>query len=177
MSYAAVRAALVAWFEAANVTGLQQVYKDMPWFLDAAQWNITPARTWGAVGFIHIDSSSESRMTVGAQNPLKLADTVGLKQVNYVVSLGLQYQFLIPATLANGDEADVWVDGLDSLIDALKTRIRSDPLQGASSSVIFQAGQDDNDIRVESDLPIHEPGVRVYSFHRIQFNLTEIITA
>lgn len=177
MSYAAVRAATVAWFNTAGIEGLQKVYQDMPWFLDAAEWNVTPGRPWGAVGFIHLDSSNESRITVGAENPTLPADAVGYKQVEYVLSLGLQYQYLIPATLPADVAADVWVEGLDSLIDAVKARIRQDPLLGATSDVIFQAGQDDNDIRVESDLPIYDAGVRVYSFHRVQFNLTEIINA
>lgn len=177
MSYTAVRAALQDWFEGAAITGMQKIYLDMPWFMDAAQWNITPGRTWAAVGFVHIDSSNESRITVGAKNPTLPANAVGYKQVQYVVSLGIQYQYLIPATLSGTDEEDAWVVGLDAITDAIKTRIREDPLQGTTSNVIFQAGQDDNDIRVDSDLPIHEPGVRVYQFARVQFSVTEIINA
>lgn len=190
MSYAAVREAIVDYFSAATITGIQKVYRDMPWFIEAAQWQIEvpvtePApgdvpRTWAAVAFVHIDQSAESRITVGAPGPSTTpADAIGYKEVRYVVSLGMQYQYLVPVVLPDGYEADAWVDGLDTIIDTVKSLIRADPLLGTNGSgVIFQAGQDDLDIRVESDFPISDPvGNRVYSFHRVAFNVTEIINA
>lgn len=177
MTYATVRQALVTYFAAQSITGLQHIYRDMPWYTEAAQWNITPGRTWAAIAFIHLDDSDESRITTTARTPTQPSNAVGFKQVHYRISVGLQFQYMIPTELQGTDDADAWTDALDSLIDGIKTAIHADPNLG-TPGVIFQAGQSNNDMRVQSDLPVYDaPNSRIYSFHRVSFDLSEIINA
>lgn len=167
MSYATVRQALVAYF--ASIAGIQTMYRDSPWFLDQAQWGLEADKQWGAVAFLHIDRSSESRITLPAGT--------GSKEIEYVVSLVVQYQYLIPSILGNGLREDDWVVGLDTIIDTVKARLRADQTAGTGlGGVIFQVGENPSDITVDQDLPILDVG-RVYSLTRVEFNVTEIITA
>jgi hypothetical protein len=73
-------------------------------------------------------------------------------------------------------EEDAWVTPFDSIIDAVKTRIRSDPTLG-NSSVIFQGGQDQNDIRITRDLPQSDNSETTIVFAVVEFNVTEILQA
>lgn len=178
--YAAVRAALKEWFVDAQIDGVSAVFKTGPWYLDGSTWSIPGGTNYSAVLFVHIDSSAESRITLPAPNAFIPGQPIGQKQVMYVVSVVIQYKYLIPSDLPPGEAEDAWVDGLDLIIDQVKARIRLDPTQGGtdSYSAIFQAGQSEADIRLEQDLPIiDEDGGIVYSLSRVEFDLTSIIIA
>lgn len=166
MSDGAVRVALRDFFQTPVITGLQKVYLDEPWIIQGANWNVDAG--WGAVGFIHLDTSKESRLTLGAA-------IGGSKRVEHTVGLVIQYQYLIPDTLPDGVDEDAWVGPFDQIIDAVKARIHSDPTLG-SPSIIFQGGQDNDDIRVSRDLPQKDIG-KVIVFAVVEFNVTEIIQA
>lgn len=167
MSDSAVRLAIQDFFANPKIDGIQRVYRDVPWFLDGAQWEVYDQRGWAAVCAVHLRSSNESRVTLPWKD--------GSKQVQHTVGMIIQYQYLIP-TQFNFDEAeDSWVEGLDAIVDGIKDRIRSDYTMG-HSDVIFQAGQDRNDIRIQRDVPIIDKG-RVVSWNVIEFNVTEIIQA
>jgi hypothetical protein len=170
MGDATVRAAVRDWFQTAQIDGLQKVYLDLPWFLDGSIWPFEDGREWAAVAFVHIDTSNESRITVPA--------LTGQKQINYTISLGLHYQYLIPAELGIGADVDDWVVGLDSILDGVKARLREDPNMGAAPNTgpVWQQGQSNADIRLDRDLPILDNGI-VRSWNRVEFQLTEIITA
>jgi hypothetical protein len=167
MSYTTARAALVAFFT--GIDGIQRMYADAPWIIEGANWQLNAGTTYGAVAFIHIDQSSEARITLPAQT--------GQKQISYTVSLLIQYQYMIPPYLALGTSEDAWVVGLDLIVDAVKAQIRSDQKAGTGpAGVIFQQGEGTSDLRVAQDLPIADED-RVYSYTRVEFDVTEIITA
>ena len=162
-----VRKAIRNFFQTPPITGIQTVYLDVPWFIDGAQWDVLSQEGWAAVASVHLNMSQESRVT--------LPWSVGSKQVNHSVGLLLQYQYLIPSNFGPDEAEDAWVEGLDIIIDGVKNRIRSDYTFN-SNGVIFQAGQDQNDIRVQRDVPVVDVG-RVVAWCVVEFNVTEIIQA
>jgi hypothetical protein len=167
MSDQAVRAAIQAFLASPELPGVQKVYKDVPWFIDGAQWNVAGNDGWAGIISVHLNTSQESRVTLPA--------LTGSKQVNHTIGLVIQYQYLIPTYFAPGEAEDSWVDGLDIIVDGIKDRIRSNPTFN-SNGIIFQAGQDDSDIRITRDVPTIDVG-RVVAWNLIEFNLTEIIQA
>lgn len=169
MSDSAVRLAIRAWFATPPIPGVQNVYRDEPWIVQGADWDVSTELGWGAILSIHLDSSEESRITLPA--------LTGNKRVDHKVGVLIQYQYLIPDVFPDGVMEDDWVNGLDQIIDAVKTRIRSDPNMGtAPGGVIWEAGQSPADIRISRDLPKLDRG-RVISWNLVEFDVTEIITA
>lgn len=167
MADGAVREAIQAFLLNPSIDGVQYVYKDVPWFLDGAQWDVFDNRGWAAVCSVHLDSSRESRLT--------LPFAVGSKHVEHNVGIIIQYQYLIPDQFAQGEFEDAWVTGLDAIVDGIKDRIRSDYTFGAVN-IIWQAGQSTDDIRITRDVPVRDAG-RVISWNVIEFTVTEIIQA
>lgn len=167
MSDASVRQTIQEFFATPSIDGIQHVFRDVPWFMDGAQWDVFDNRGWAAVASVHLNRSDETRVTLPWQT--------GSKRVEHAVGLLIQYQFLIPADFSQGEAEDSWVEGLDTIIDGVKDRIRSDYTFN-NPSVVFQAGQNPNDIRIQRDVPIIDKG-RVVSWNVIEFDVTEIIQA
>lgn len=165
MSDSAVRQAIQQFFAAPAIDGIQRVYADVPWFMDGANWDIFGGQGWAAVAAVHLDRSSESRLT--------LPFGTGSKHVEHNVGLMIQYQYLIPNTLELDEAEDSWVTGLDSIIDAVKDRIRSDYTFN-SNGVIWQAGEQRDDLRITRDVPSVDVG-RVVCWAVLEFSVTEII--
>ena len=167
MSQTTITAAIQSFLS--DIPGITKLYKDAPWEISGDNWqtNTLP----GTPAFIHIDRSDESRIAMGGEHG-------GHKQVDYVVSLVLLYQYLIPSDL-EGAEKDVWVDGLNTLIDAVVDRIRSDRAFGCGpSGPIFEAGNQDQGISIGRDLPHWDSGGgKVRSWVRVEFKVTEIVNA
>jgi hypothetical protein len=176
-----VRAAIVDWFTGAGIAGLQDVYNDEPWFLDGGKWALKNNGGWGAIAFVHLDTASENRLVSGGANPQ--GTPTGQKRVLYTVSLVIQFQFLISSRLPEGVREDAWVAPIDTIIDRVKDRIRSDPTFGTGpGGVIFQAGQGDGSggphIRQTRDLPVtNQERTKVLNWNRIEFDAQSIITA
>ncbi len=181
MSEATVRAAIVKFFATPPITGIQDVYNDMPWFLDGGTWTLRDNGGWGSIAYIHLDSSAETRLTMGGANAQ--GTPTGQVNVLHTVSLVVQYQYLIPTNLPAGSREDAWIGPIDQIIDAAKTRIRSDPTFGTGAGgAIYQAGQGDGSggphIRQTRDLPVLDPNrSKVLNWNRLEFDVREIITA
>ena len=175
MSQSSVRNQIAAFIKAANIPAVEYVFRGGPYRTDGSLFKLGANNGHGAVLFVHLDQSNESRITVPSLAPTNLSGAVGQKQVQYVVSIVIMYKFKVQE-LGQGQDVDVWVDPLDAIIDALKTRIRSDPNQGDASK-IFQAGQDPIDLRLVQDLPVEIPNGILFSLARLQYNVTEIIVA
>ncbi|TIH34972.1 hypothetical protein [Subtercola vilae] len=182
MADGAVRQAIYSWFNTASIPGLQKVYQELPWWIDGNDWVLTSDAWWGAIGIVHLEDSKESRLTLGAA-------AGGSKMVEHTVALIVRYQYEIPANLPAGQEEDAWVTPLDVIIDGIKDRIRSSPTLGTTvgneffpgpgqyaNGVVWQAGQDNDDIRVTRDMPLFDDG-RVWTWTRVDFNVREIIQA
>lgn len=162
-----VRLAIRDFFQKPEITGIQKVFLDVPWFMDGAQWDIQSNEGWAAVASVHLTTSTETRLTMPWRT--------GSKHVDHTVGLILQYQYLIPSNFGPDESEDEWVIGLDKIIDAVKNRIRSDYTFN-NPAVIFQGGQDAQDIRVTRDVPVVDIG-KVVAWVVVEFNVTEIIQA
>ncbi len=182
MSDRKLRDALVTFLAEPALPGMQKVYRDMPWLLDGGEWNLAAQGGWGAIAYVHIDDAKESRITFGGENGEGMP--TGQKRIDYTVSIVVAYQYVIPTTVPDGQDESAWVDPLDALLDALKDRLRSDPTLGIGSAAsfadaaVFQAGQNDGDIRLTRDIPrLDRKAARVWSWSRVEFDAVQIITA
>jgi hypothetical protein len=175
VSQSTVRNQIATFIKAGAIPGVQTVYRGGPYRIDGSAFGLGVNAGHGAVMFVHLDTSNESRVTTPASAPTNTSGVVGQKQVDYVVSIVILYKFKVQS-LGNGQVVDVWVDPLDAILDGLKARIRSDPNQG-NAAIIFEAGQNSNDIRVVQDLPVEIPGGILFSLARLQYDVTEIISA
>lgn len=167
MSSADVRAAVAAFFEAASIPGLNKVHAAPPFWADGSEWKLSAQLGSGAVAAVHLADDAESRITVPV--------LTGQKIVKYRVGLMLFYQWLFPsATLTPADE-DAWAGPLDVIIDGVKDRLRSDPNCGMPT-VVWQAAQDENDVKVARDIPRTLAG-KVLSWNVVEFTVYEVVTA
>ena len=172
MSHATVRAAVTAFFQPPAVPGLNAMFRAQPIIAGPDRLGLstgggTGTPGFGAYGFVHLNESDESRVTVPY--------ATGSKAVRYVVGLIVIYQWLTVQNTSGVQEVDAWVGPLDDLIGGIKDRLRSDPTLG-NSDVVFEAGQADNDIRISQDLPRIDGGV-LHSWNLLEFDLTEIVEA
>lgn len=167
MSATTITAAIQSFL--APTPGLTKLYKDAPWEMSGDNWQ--KAEIPGTPAFIHLDNYSESRIALGGEHG-------GKKQVDYTVSLVLLYQYLIPSDL-EGSDKDVWVEGLNDLLDAVVDRMRSDRSFGcAAAGPIFEAGNQDQGIQISRDLPHWDHGGgKVRAWVRVEFKVTEIVDA
>ena len=173
MSAGTVRAAVASWISGGAIAGLNSVYRAQPWFLDGQKWNLSAQLGSGAVGFVHIVEETERRITFPAEGPANTSGAVGQKMVTYTIGFVVLFQYLIPTDPAS---EDVWVDPLDTMLEAIKARLRSDPTLGTGGSPIFQAAQDPNDCHIMHDLPKRDSGL-VMSWNVIEFHADEILQA
>jgi hypothetical protein len=151
-----------------GINGITTLYPDAPWEMLGDNWQNPATGLQGTPAFLHINNSSETRVTI----PAVLG---GQKAVTYDVSLVLLYQYWIPA---DAPTKSAWVDGLDTLIDSVVDRIRADPAFGTGpQGTIWQAGEEQHDIAVHSDLPHTMDGGLVMAWNRIDFRVREIVVA
>ncbi len=162
MGYATIRAAATSFFQGATIPGLNRVYQAKPTFVDGQEFHTSYNGGNGAVAYLHLISTSESRITLPAIS--------GSKEVIYDLGLVVLYQYLVQPT----DDPDVWVNALDGILDGLKALIRSSPTLG--SLVIFEAAQGAGDIKVSSQDAQIGRG-KVFAWNALEFQATEIIQA
>jgi len=166
MGRATVRAALQAFL--APTGGITVLYKDAPWEMTGDNWQT--ANIPGTPAFLHLDHSTESRIAMGGEHG-------GWKEVDYTVSLVLLYQYVIPSDLA-GANKDVWTDNLDTLLDNVVNRIRSNRAANTDGSIVFEAGNQDAGIQISQDLPHWDQGGgKVRNWVRVEFKVTEMVPA
>ena len=175
MSRATVRAALATFLQGANITGLNGVYKAKPTFYDGARLdaaaNVNNGVAWA---WVDLGDSDEDRLSVPAQWPGQSG--AGNKAVHYEAAIVVEYTYLIPsAQIATPVSPDAWVDGEDTIIQAIKDRLHSDPALG-NASVVLASGQENRGMHVTGDGPLLEPG-KILSIKAISFRIPEIIQA
>lgn len=167
MSASLVRAAVADYLR--PTPGITKMFRDEPWIVTSEAW-LTPDGLPGTVAYVHIDRDSETRIALTGINP----DGLG-KVISYELSIVVLYQYAIPD---QPDDKDSWVDGLDTLIDDLKARIRADPTLGTGpGGVVWQAGEGafggGPDLEVQRDLPKLHHG-KVLSWNALTLKLTEM---
>lgn len=170
MSAATVRAALFDYFNSASIPGLHKMYRAAPWWIDGGNWSFETDGGSGSVAFLQLAEKKESRITVPAV-------IGGQKSVSYTVVLYVLYQWLQNSAATEPVPEDAWVGPLDTTLDALDALIRADA-NGGNPQVIFEIGQDPNDLMIQRDLPFTVAGSgAICSWNALHVHVTEIITA
>lgn len=124
MSRATVRAAVKEYFDAPAVDGLLKVRRARP-----KNWSAAPelrsATLWStASGYVYIESVTEQRATTGK------------KYLQYMIGLQLLFR-------SRHTDAEQAMDDFDTLIEAIKARLRADPHLNTNPDLpggVFQAG-------------------------------------
>jgi len=147
--------------------GITNLYRDAPWEMTGDNWQTNSLP--GTPAFLHVEHVTESRIAVGGAHG-------GWKQRDYQVALVLLYQYVIPSDVAS---KDVWVDGRNTLIDNVMTRIQSDRAFGSVNGYpVWEAGNQDQGIEVNYDFPHWDHGGgKVRNWVRVEFKVTEMIPA
>lgn len=169
MGQSAVRAAVTTFLTGLNLPGVGHVFKEWPYyFANATAFDQAhPYQLWQSALMVHLWRSSETRITLPA--------ATGQKRRDHLVSVGVAYRYMIPNAAGSQPDQDQWVDGLDQIVDGLRSGIEAAPNLG-NPNIIFQAGQDPRDLSLEVDLPVID-GSYVRILARLDVNVTEIITA
>lgn len=128
MSRAQVRSAIVEFFEPPAVPGLNKIYSSQPKRITGADFHTgrPSGELSGAVGVVGILEEHEERRGVGGEHS-------GKKWVHYMCEIQV---------LVNSREqhSEVSMDFFDSIIDAVKDRLRSNRRLD-DYPVIFEAGE------------------------------------
>lgn len=162
MTATSVRAQIISFL--GGISGITTLYRDAPYELTGDNWqsNSLP----GTPAFLHLNQSDESPITVNAPQ--------GWKHVEYDASLVALYQYWIQPSDTGKDQ---WVVGQDTIVDAIVSKIRTDPAFGSvAGSPIFEAGRQDSGVRVTRDLPHWDiGGGKVMAWFRVDFKVTELV--
>lgn len=167
MGSADVRAAVATFIEGAAIPGLNRVHSAFPYWADGSEWDLAANLGSGAIAGVHLAADKESRIA--------LPYPTGQVMVDYTVALGIWYQFLLPSNTLTPVDVAAWADPLDVIIDGVKDLIRSDPNCGMPA-VVWQSGQDKDDLRIARDVPRRLPG-KVLSWNVLEWSVHEIIEA
>lgn len=128
-----MRAAIQTWLTPPAVAGINTVYRNIPKEIPGGAFfaNVVGA-TSGCVACLHIPGEREERKAMGGA-------TSGKKRIDYVLEIQLFYRNISVAGIGD-DVGLVAGDEFDSIIEALKVRIRSDRTAGGG---VWQWGEAD----------------------------------
>lgn len=171
MSMDTVRTAIQSYLAAANIPGVGRVYKGRPVRIDPTVWNLAANGGWGAVAYVHLTESSETRIAT----PRK----TGQKLVPYDIGIVVQFRYAIPVEQATALGGDEWTTGLDTVLEGVKAAVRADPNLGTGDQGdVWSAGQDQKDLRTRSELPvIDEDNGEIWVWNVVEAHVSEVITA
>lgn len=157
-----VRATLYSWLVAGNIAGLNQVFTSFPKRIDF-QVNSQPGQLSRSAVVIFIQSERENRLAIGgAYN--------GWKRVDYSVILQV-YQHSLER------QSQSAMTSFDSLIDAIKTRLRADHNFGdATGNLVWQGAEPEINTTYGEPSSV-EGNPATETFAEIQFDVTEMIQA
>ena len=118
-----LRQGLVAYLTAANIPNMTEFYTDQPFDLGDIPWDtIQPAgSTTTGIGIFYIDSDDDRFTTMDGAG--------GGRLVTYQVSLDMM--LIDVSGIASGAS-----QAMDNAIDAIKFRIRTDPIFGLGASYL-----------------------------------------
>ena len=156
-----VRATLYTWLSTGNITGLNQIFTSFPKRINY-QVNSQPGQLSRAAVVIFIQSETESRIAIGGA-------TNGWKRVDYSVILQVYHHSL-------ERNAEAAMTSFDTLIDAIKTRLRADHNFGDTTGTLVWQGAEPQ-INTTYGEPATNEGAATETFAEIQFDVTEMIQA
>lgn len=150
---------------------LNTVTRGMKVVTDGADFFASPGEQMGAAAYMHLEQDREHRKAVGGA-------TSGKKRVVHHVGLVVLFKSLQQEPGAGEvDPGEVAVDAHDILIEAIKTRLRSDRTLGGT---VFSAGEGAelgaDDIEIHSDLP-RLVGTEIHIWTVVRFVVCEWITS
>jgi len=156
-----VRATLYSFLNTPAITGLNQVFTSFPKTINF-QENSTAGQSSRAALIIFIQSEAETRLAIGGA-------TNGWKRVDYSIVLQV-YQHSL---LRNAE--DVMTD-FDTLIDAIKTRLRSNHNFGdTTGNLVWQGAEPMINAQYGEPTTLKEGATE--TFAELQFVVTEMIQA
>ena len=157
-----VRATLYSWLTAGNITNLNQIFTSFPKRIDF-QVNSQAGQLSRAAVVIFIQNERETRIAIGGA-------TNGWKRVDYSIILQV-YQHSLER---NSQDAMV---SFDTLIDAIKTRLRADHNFGdATGTLVWQGAEPEINCTYGEPSSV-EGSPATETFAEIQFDVTEMIQA
>ena len=157
-----VRATLYNWLATGSITNLNQIFTSFPKRIDF-QVNSQPGQLSRAAVVIFIQNEREKRIAIGGA-------TNGWKRVDYSINLQV-YQH----SLERNSQAAM--DSFDTLIDAIKTRLRADHNFGdATGTLVWQGAEPEINCTYGEPSSV-EGSPATETFAEIQFDVTEMIQA
>jgi|SRR5215471_3577822 len=142
-----LRALIQAWFTTPPVPGLSTVYRSPRVLMGGRDFTAPAGVASDAVAFVWIHTDDEYRETSPVFS--------GWKATWFEVSLYVMFRSARLAVVGQGEDmAELAMDDYDTLVEAIKTRIRSDQTMGG---MVFCAGEGDpqhGHIHVGSELPV-----------------------
>jgi hypothetical protein len=156
-----VRSTLYTFLTTPTITGLNQVFTSFPKRINY-QVNSTAGQLSRAAVVIFIQSERESRIAIGGA-------TNGWKRVDYSVILQV-YQHSMER------DSKAAMTTFDTLIDNIKTRLRSDHNFGDTTGTLVWQGAEP-EINTTYGEPATDNGGATETFAEIQFDVTEMIQA
>lgn len=174
MTATTVQIQIQTFLTAPKVDGLYTVTR-APVITSPASARLPNGVTAGASAYIWLNVNQETVISTGLPPSTQ---PNGWRQVEYVTMLIFDYMVLKPAT-----SDDSWIDGLNSMVEAVKTRLRSDPTLGTTGEgalTIFTAANqfpiDTPSITVVLDPPVTVEGSQSLLVHgSVDFTVYENI--
>lgn len=157
-----VRATLYNWLATGNITNLNQIFTSFPKRIDF-QVNSQAGQLSRAAVVIFIQSEREKRLAIGGA-------TNGWKRVDYSIVLQVYQHSLV----RNSQDAMV---AFDTLIDAIKTRLRADHNFGDTTGTLVWQGAEPEINCTYGEPSSVEGSPATETFAEIQFDVTEMIQA
>lgn len=134
MSLATVRAGVVAWLQAPNVTGLAKVYEATPKIITGGETSTGAGTGVQCFAVVAVTPTKRTRITTGLG---------GWKRNDYDVRLEVK----LTSMQGTVDQAQ---DALDAVVQNIIARISSDPTLGGT---VWQAGERPNGIEFTQGRP------------------------
>lgn len=156
-----VRATLASFISSPPITGLNQVFTSFPKRINY-QVNSQPGQLSRAAVVVFIVAENETRLAIGGA-------TSGWKRVDYTVIL----QVYLHSLERNAEDA---MTAFDTLIDNIKTRLRSDHNFGdPTGTLVWQGAEPVIRGRYGEPATSNEGATEIYA--EIEFDVTEMVQA
>jgi hypothetical protein len=157
-----VRATLYNWLATGSITNLNQIFTSFPKRINF-QENSTAGQLSRAAVVIFIQSERETRIAIGGAHN-------GWKRVDYSIILQV-YQHSLERTSQDA------MTSFDTLIDAIKTRLRADHNFGDTTGNLVWQGAEPVINCTYGEPASVEGSPATETFAEIQFDVTEMIQA
>lgn len=168
MSRKVVRENVANWIRDAQINTLNQVFTSFPKRINF-QVDSFPGQNSRAAAVVFIENEQENRLAIGGVGAMSEGGFgKGWKRVDYGVALQIFHHSL----QRNAEDA---MDDFDSLIDAIKDRLRAGQhtLGNGNPNEIWQAAEPNIDVQYGE--PLSNEGGATETWAAIRFTVTQMI--